>query len=78
MKTTRLEAFSDGVLAIAIAITVMGLEIKVPHDTAPAALVPLIPVFLSYQLSVVSIGIYWNHHHHILHTLQRRAVGQAV
>ena len=56
MNTTRLEAFSDGVLAIVI--TIMVLEIKVPHDTQPAALVPLIPVFLSYLLSFVYIGIY--------------------
>jgi uncharacterized membrane protein len=69
MKTTRLEAFSDGVLAIVI--TIMVLEIKVPHDTEPAALVPLIPVFLSYLLSFIYIGIYWNNHHHMLHTLQR-------
>lgn len=69
MNTTRLEAFSDGVLAIVI--TTMVLEIKVPHDTEPVALVPLIPVFLSYLLSFVYIGIYWNNHHHMLHTLQR-------
>lgn len=69
MNTTRLEAFSDGVLAIVI--TIMVLEIKVPHDTEPVALVPLIPVFLSYLLSFVSIGIDWNNHHHMLHTLQR-------
>jgi uncharacterized membrane protein len=69
MTTTRMEAFSDGVLAIVI--TIMVLEIKVPHDTQPAALIPLIPVFLSYLLSFVYIGIYWNNHHHMLHTLQR-------
>jgi uncharacterized membrane protein len=69
MKTTRLEAFSDGVLAIVI--TIMVLEIKVPHDTQVAALIPLIPVFLSYLLSFIYIGIYWNNHHHMLHTLQR-------
>lgn len=69
MNTTRLEAFSDGVLAIVI--TIMVLEIKVPHDTQPAALVPLIPVFLSYLLSFIYIGIYWNNHHHMLHTLER-------
>lgn len=69
MTTTRLEAFSDGVLAIVI--TIMVLEIKVPHDTSPAALLPLIPVFLSYLLSFVYVGIYWNNHHHMLHTLQR-------
>jgi len=74
MKTTRLEAFSDGVLAIVITIRVLEikvLEIKVPHDTTPAALIPLIPVFLSSLLSFISIGIYWNNHHHMLHTLQR-------
>jgi len=69
MNTTRLEAFSDGVLAIVI--TIMVLEIKVPRDTEPAALVPLIPVFLSYLLSFVYIGIDWNNHHHTLQNLQR-------
>ncbi len=69
MNTTRLEAFSDGVLAIVI--TIMVLEIKVPHNTDPTALIPLIPVFLSYLLSFIYIGIYWNNHHHMLHTLQR-------
>jgi len=69
MTTTRLEAFSDGVLAIVI--TIMVLEIKVPHDTTPAALIPLIPIFLSYLLSFAYVGIYWNNHHHMLHTLQR-------
>ncbi len=69
MNTTRMEAFSDGVLAIVI--TIMVLEIKVPRSTEPAALIPLIPVFLSYLLSFVYVGIYWNNHHHMLHTLQR-------
>jgi uncharacterized membrane protein len=66
MGKTRLEAFSDGVLAIII--TIMVLEMKVPHDPTPAALVALLPVFLSYVLSFVYVGIYWNNHHHMLHT----------
>ena len=65
MGKTRLEAFSDGVLAIII--TIMVLEMKVPHDASLAGLRPLIPVFLSYVLSFVYIGIYWNNHHHMLH-----------
>lgn len=65
MKTGRLEAFSDGVLAIII--TIMVLEMKVPHGTSLEALSPLIPVFLSYVLSFVYVGIYWNNHHHLLH-----------
>ena len=69
MNTTRLEAFSDGVLAIVI--TIMVLEIKVPHTSDPQALLPLIPVLLSYVLSFVYIGIYWNNHHHLLHTVSR-------
>ena len=69
MQTTRLEAFSDGVLAIII--TIMVLEMKVPHDPTPAALVALLPVFLSYVLSFVYVGIYWNNHHHMLHTCAR-------
>jgi len=60
----RLEAFSDGVLAIII--TIMVLEMKVPHDASLEALVPLLPVFLSYVLSFVYVGIYWNNHHHLL------------
>ena len=67
MGKSRLEAFSDGVLAIII--TIMVLEMKVPVGTEFSALVPLIPVFLSYVLSFVYIGIYWNNHHHMLHTL---------
>jgi uncharacterized membrane protein len=66
---TRLEAFSDGVLAIII--TIMVLELKVPHDPSPAALVALLPVFLSYVLSFVYVGIYWNNHHHMLHTCRQ-------
>ncbi|GAA3968371.1 TMEM175 family protein [Hymenobacter antarcticus] len=64
MHKGRLEAFSDGVLAIILAIMV--LEIKVPHGANFAALRPLLPRFLSYLLSFIYIGIYWNHHHHIL------------
>ena len=62
----RLEAFSDGV--IAIIITIMVLEIKVPHGESIQTLVPLIPVFLSYVLSFIYVGIYWNNHHHMVHT----------
>jgi TMEM175 potassium channel family protein len=65
----RLEAFSDGVLAILI--TIMVLELKVPHGTELAALVPLVPVFLTYVLSFVYLGIYWNNHHHMLHLCNR-------
>ncbi|MDF5732395.1 MAG: TMEM175 family protein [Rhizonema sp. PD38] len=64
MTKGRLEAFSDGV--IAIIITIMVLEMKVPHGADLAALRPLIPVFLSYILSYIYIGIYWNNHHHLL------------
>lgn len=64
MEKNRLEAFSDGVLAIII--TIMVLELKVPHGTDGAALAPLLPVFLSYVLSFVYVGIYWNNHHHML------------
>ena len=65
MNTTRLEAFSDGV--IAIIITIMVLDLKVPHEGNLAALVSVLPVFLSYVLSFVNVGIYWNNHHHLLH-----------
>ena len=65
MQKGRLEAFSDGV--IAVIITIMVLEMKVPHGTDPAALAPLISVFVSYVLSYVYVGIYWNNHHHMLH-----------
>ena len=65
MSKGRLEAFSDGV--IAIIITIMVLEMKVPHGGSLARLVPLLPVFLSYVLSFVYVGIYWNNHHHLLH-----------
>ena len=67
MEKNRLEAFSDGV--IAIIITIMVLEIKVPHDGELSALLSLLPVFLSYVLSFIYIGIYWNNHHHMLHTV---------
>ena len=69
MGKTRLEAFSDGV--IAIIITIMVLELKVPHGEDFAALAPLLPVFLSYVLSFVYVGIYWNNHHHMIHTLHQ-------
>jgi uncharacterized membrane protein len=65
MTTARLEAFSDGV--IAIIITIMVLELKVPHGDGLKDLVPLLPVFLSYVLSFWYVGIYWNNHHHMLH-----------
>ncbi len=68
MGKGRLEAFSDGVLAIII--TIMVLELKTPHGTKLADLQPVIPVFLSYVLSFVYIGIYWNNHHHLLHATQ--------
>ena len=69
MGKGRLEALSDGV--IAIIITIMVLELKVPHDADPKALMPLIPVFLSYVLSFVFVGIYWNNHHHMFHAVRR-------
>jgi uncharacterized membrane protein len=65
----RLEAFSDGV--IAVIITIMVLELKVPHGTSLDALGPMIPVFLTYALSFVFVGIYWNNHHHMLHAVQK-------
>ncbi len=68
MSKNRLEAFSDGVLAIII--TIMVLEMKVPHGADFASLQPVLPVFFSYILSFVYIGIYWNNHHHMLHTVQ--------
>ncbi|MPZ69007.1 MAG: DUF1211 domain-containing protein [Actinobacteria bacterium] len=69
MKTSRLEAFSDGVLAIII--TIMVLELKVPHGTEWADLRPLIPVFLTYVLSFIYLGIYWNNHHHMMAVTER-------
>src|SRR5882672_11358820 len=73
MNKARLEAFSDGV--IAVIITIMVLELKVPHDIDPAALVPLVPVFLSYVLSFVYVGIYWNNHHHMFHAVHHVSGG---
>jgi uncharacterized membrane protein len=69
MSTGRLEAFSDGV--IAILITIMILELKVPHGADLAALRPVLPVFLTYVLSYVFLGIYWSNHHHLLHATKR-------
>lgn len=69
MGRDRLTAFSDGV--IAIIITIMGLELKVPHGADWNALGSLVPVFLSYVLSFVYVAIYWNNHHHLLHTVTR-------
>lgn len=66
MQKNRLEAFSDGVLAIII--TIMVLELKVPEGAAPEQLLPLIPSLLSYVLSFLYVAIYWNNHHHLLHT----------
>ena len=73
MQKNRLEAFSDGV--VAIIITIMVLELKVPHGVELAALKPLLPVFLSYVLSFIYVGIYWNNHHHLLHTAQHLSGG---
>ena len=69
MGKNRLEAFSDGV--IAIIITIMVLEMKTPHGTDVGALKPLLPVFVSYVLSYIYIGIYWNNHHHMLHAAEK-------
>src|ERR1700719_3859660 len=69
MGKGRLEAFSDGV--IAIIITIMVLEMRVPQGESVAVLRPLLPVFLSYVLSFLFVGIYWNNHHHIFHAVQR-------
>ena len=69
MKSSRLEAFSDGVLAIVI--TIMVLEMKVPHGTDWSALAPMLPVFGSYVMSFIYIGIYWNNHHHLLHVTDK-------
>ena len=69
MSKGRLEAFSDGVLAIII--TIMVLELKVPHGADLEAITPLLPVFLSYLLSFIYIGIYWNNHHHMLHAASK-------
>ena len=69
MGKNRLEAFSDGV--IAIIITIMVLEMKVPHGDDLASLQPLIPVFISYVLSFTFVAIYWNNHHHLIHAIQQ-------
>src|SRR5215467_10383604 len=73
MKTSRLEAFSDGVLAIII--TIMVLELKVPHAVELAALKPLLPVLLSYVLSFIYLGIYWNNHHHLFQATEQVSGG---
>lgn len=69
MNKGRLEAFSDGVIAIIITIKV--LELRVPQSASPRALAPLLPVFLSYVLSFIYVGIYWSNHHHMLHATTR-------
>jgi uncharacterized membrane protein len=68
MGSQRLEAFSDGV--IAIIITIMVLEMKVPHGDNLVSLKPLVPVFISYVLSFINVGIYWNNHHHMMHVVR--------
>jgi uncharacterized membrane protein len=73
VQKNRLEAFSDGV--IAIIITIIVLEMKVPHGTDLADLKPILPVFLSYVLSFIYIGIYWSNHHHLLHATHRVSGG---
>jgi len=73
MKTDRLEAFSDGV--IAILITIMVLELKVPHDSSLGALASMVPVLLSYLMSFIYLGIYWNNHHHLLAATDRISGG---
>ncbi|MGH8363099.1 MAG: TMEM175 family protein, partial [Gammaproteobacteria bacterium] len=69
MGKGRMEAFSDGVLAVII--TIMVLEMKVPHGVSVAALAPVLPVFLVYVLSFINLAIYWNNHHHLLHSVER-------
>ena len=69
MKSNRLEAFSDGV--IAIIITIMVLEMKAPEEISLQALLPLLPVFISYLLSFIYLGMYWINHHHLLHNVER-------
>ena len=69
MRKERLETFSDGV--VAIIITIMVLELRIPHGASGDVLRPLVPVFLTYVLSFVIIGIYWNNHHHLLHATRR-------
>jgi len=73
MKKGRLEAFSDGV--VAIIITIMVLELKAPHSPSFAALKPLIPIFISYVISFIYVGIYWNNHHHLISTVEEVSGG---
>src|ERR1017187_6023271 len=73
MQSNRLEAFSDGVHAIII--TIMVLEFKVPHGTDLGALEPVVPVFVSYVLSFIYVGIYWNNHHHLFHAAKHVSAG---
>jgi uncharacterized membrane protein len=73
MNKTRLEAFSDGV--IAIIITIMVLEMKIPHETSWEALINMTPTFFSYMLSFIYIGIYWGNHHHLLHVVKKVSSG---
>src|SRR5450759_5157056 len=73
METNRLEAFSDGVLAIII--TIMVLELKIPRGADLAALQPLLPVFSSYVLSFIYVGMYWNNHHHLFHSTKHVSAG---
>ena len=76
MGKSRLEAFSDGV--IAIIITIMVLELRAPHGASLETLAPLLPAFLSYVLSFVYVGIYWNNHHHLVHALEHGASGAVL
>ena len=69
MNKSRLEAFSDGV--IAIIITIMVLEFKTPHEVSLEAIKPLVPIFISYVISFIVVGIYWGNHHYLIHTLAR-------
>ena len=69
MGKARLEAFSDGVLAVAI--TIMVLDLRIPHQDSLQGLIPQIPIFLGYALSFTNVGIFWNNHHHMLHTVTR-------
>jgi uncharacterized membrane protein len=73
MEKNRIETFSDGVMAIII--TIMVLEMKVPHGETLDALKPVLPVFLAYVLSFIYVGIYWNNHHHMFHTTKRVSGG---
>src|SRR5262249_61648289 len=73
MTKGRIEAFSDGVLAIII--TIMVLELKIPRGTDLSALLPMLPVLLSYVLSFAYVGIYWNNHHHLFHATRRISGG---